>query len=118
MSKLVKIVQSPFNPPLEVVEDIVIILHAPYSDNNVTVQVNPNIVEYQEKADKENAQIRQVMMTTPTDETKELQFDFSENKKHNINIAGSDYEIELMNIGKENIQGQDFPFFEFNVSKN
>lgn len=101
MIKAIKIVQSPFNPSLEVVEDIVINLHVPYSDTNVSIQVNPNIQEYQENANTKDAQVRQVMVTTPTDET----------------IAGSDYEIELTNIGKENIQGQDFPFFEFNVSK-
>jgi len=35
-----------------------------------------------------------------------------------INVEGSDYEIELVNIGKDNIKGQDFPFFEFNVTKS
>ncbi len=117
MSKLIKIVQSPFNPALEVVEDIVIQLHVPYSDKSVTVQVNPNIQDYQENADTENVQVRQVMTTIPTDQTKVLSFDFDNNKKHSINIEGCDYEIELMNIGKENIQGKDFPFYEFNVSK-
>jgi hypothetical protein len=117
MSQLIKIVQSPFNPPSEVVEDIIIQLHVPYSDENVTVQVNPNTQDYQENADIKNVQVRQLMMTTPTDQTKELSFDFDNNRKHSINIEGSDYEIELMNIGKENIQGQDFLFYEFNVSK-
>ena len=51
MSKLIKIIQSPFNPALEVVEDIVIQLHVPYSNKSVTVQVNPNIQDYQENAD-------------------------------------------------------------------
>jgi hypothetical protein len=114
MSKLVKIVQSPFEPELEVVEDIVIQLHVPYSDKSVTVQVNPNILDYQENADTENAKVRQVMVTTPT---KTLSFDFDHNRSHSINVEGSDYEIELMNIGKENIQGQDFPFYEFNVTR-
>ena len=63
------------------------------------------------------AHIRRVTMTTPTDQTKVLSFDFDSNKKHKINIEECDYEIELMNIGKEKIQGQDFLFYEFNVSK-
>jgi len=117
MNKLIKIVQSPYCPALEVVEDIVIKLQAPYSDTGVTVQINPNIQDYREKTDTEHAQIRQVMMTTPTDQTKVLSFDIVNNKKHKINIEGCDYEIELTNIGKENIQNQDFPFYEFNVSK-
>lgn len=117
MSRLIKIVQSPFNPALEVVEDIVIKLHVPYSDTSVTVQVNPNIQDYQEKADTEHAEIRQVIKTIPTDQTRVLSFDLVNNKKHKINIEGCDYEIELMSIGRENIQNQDFPFYEFNVSK-
>lgn len=116
MSKIIKIVQSPYNPALEVVEDIVIQLHVPYSDKSVTIQVNPNIQDYQEKADTENVQVRQVIETIPTDQTKVLSFDFDNNKKHSINIEGCDYKIELMNIGKENIQDQDFPFYEFDVS--
>lgn len=117
MSRLIKIVQSPFNPALEVAEDIVIKLHVPYSDTSVTIQVNPNIQDYREKADTGHAQIRQVMRTIPTDQTRVLTFDLVNNKKHKINIEGCDYEIELTKIGKENIQGQNFPFYEFNVSK-
>lgn len=117
MSKSIKIVQSPYGPTLEVVEDIVIKLHVPYSDTSVTVQVNPNIQDYREKADTEHAQIRQVIITTPTDQTRVLSFDLANNKKHKINIEGCDYEIELTNIGKENIQNQDFLFYEFDVSK-
>ena len=54
-------------------------------------------------------------MTTTTDQTKELFFDLENNKKHSINIEGCDYDIELMNIGKEKIQGKDFLFYEFKV---
>jgi hypothetical protein len=117
MNKSIKIVQSPFNLNLEVVEDIVIKLHVPYSNKSVTIQVNPNIQDYQEKADTKNAQVRQVIMTTPTDQTRTLSFDLENNKKHRITIEDFDYEIELIKIGKENIQGQDFPYYEFNVSK-
>ena len=117
MHKLIKIVHSPFNPALEVVGDIVIQLVLPYSENNVTVHVNPNIQDYQENADTANAQVRQVTHTTPTDQTKVLSFDYDNNRKHKINIEECNYEIELMNIGKENIQGQDFPFYEFSIIK-
>ena len=117
MGKLVKIMQSPSNPSLEVVEDVVIKLHVPYSDTNVTIQVNPNIQDYQENADTENVQVRQVMLTTPTDQTKTLSLDFNGNKRKSFGIEGSNYEIELMNIGKENIKGRDFLFYEFDVSK-
>lgn len=116
MSKLIKIVNSPFNPAVEVAGNIVISLHVPYTDDSVTIQVNPNVQDYQEKADTKNIRVRQVMVTAATDQTKVLSFDFLKNRKHNIDIEGCVYEIELMSIGKENIQGQKFPFYEFNVS--
>ena len=116
MDNLVKLVWSPFIPPLEVVGDIVIKLHFPCSDASVTVQVNPNTQEYQEIADTKDVQVRQVMLTTTTEQKRELSFDFDANKTHNINIEGCNYEIELMNIGKENIEGQDWTSYEFNVS--
>ena len=117
MNKLIKIVQSPFNPALEVVEDIVIKLHFPYSESSVTVQINPNTQHYKENADTENAKVRQVMMSTTTDQTKTLTFDIEKNRKQNINIEDSNYEIELMNIGKENIEDKEYLFYEFNVTK-
>lgn len=79
--------------------------------------VNPNIQHYKENMDTENVKVRQLMVDTFTDGTKELSFDLVKNKKQRVTIEGCDYEIELMNIGKENIQGQIFPVFEFNVSK-
>ena len=30
-------------------------------------------------------------------------------------MNGTEYEIKLMNIGKENLEGEDFPCFEFFV---
>jgi hypothetical protein len=46
MKKQVKIILSPFNPGLDVVENFVIKVDAPYSDHSVTIQVCPNIQEY------------------------------------------------------------------------
>ena len=117
MGKLIKIVHSPFNPPVEVVDGIIMKLHVPYSNQNVTIQINPFVQDYQQKADTENVKVRQMMFTSPTDETVELPFDFAQNKRKVINIGEDNYEIELLNIGKENIDGQDFPFYEFDVTK-
>jgi hypothetical protein len=118
MNKKIKVVASPFNPSLEIADKIVVKLHVPYSVRNVTVQICPNVQEYVEKADTPTAKIRQVSVTTPTDQTATatLTFDLESNKKKSVTAEGTDYEIELLGIGKEEIQGQQFPFFEFNVS--
>ena len=52
MQKEVKISHSFLPFPSEVVEDIVIQVFGPYSDKNVTLQINPNIQDYQENADQ------------------------------------------------------------------
>jgi hypothetical protein len=117
MSKIVKLIQSPFTSPLETVEGITIQLHVPYSETEVTVKVDSNIEEYIENDDKEDIQVRQVMVNTDTPLTKTLSFDFNENVEQQVKIENDNYKIKLMNIGKENLQGQDFLFYEFNVIK-
>jgi hypothetical protein len=116
MNKKIKIVSSPFNPPLEVIDKIVVKLHVPYSDQSVTIQVCPNVQEYIENADTKAAAIRQVTITTPTDQTTTLSFDIEKNRTKSVAAEGTEYEIELLNIGKEEVQGQQFRSFEFNVS--
>jgi len=115
--KRVRIKCSPFTSNLEVAEDIVLKLHVPYSDKDVTIQINPNIQDYKENDDKPGVKIRQVMLTTPTDETQTLKFDFANMKTQKIVVGKMAYKIELLEIGKEEIQGQKFPYFDFSVSK-
>lgn len=115
MMKNIRITCSPFSPGIEVVEDIVIKACLPYSENNVTVQVNPNIQGYDEKLDQSNVKVRQATVTTKTDQTHTFKLDFKDNNVQKVKIGEKEYKIKLMNIGKENIKGQDFPTFEFFV---
>lgn len=75
MIKVIKLVHSPFAPPFEVAGDLVIKMHVPYSQNSVTIQVNPSLEHYDEKKQVEHAEIRQATLTGQTDETKVLSFD-------------------------------------------
>jgi len=118
MEKLIKIISSPVNPSMEIVNNIVINLHVPYSKDNVTVKIDPNIQEYKENDDKPDIQVSQIMISVDTAETKNLKFDFNENKTQKIKQGDEEYEITLMHIGEENvegIEGQKFPYFEFLV---
>ncbi len=107
-----KIINSPSHSSLEVAGELVIKLHVPYSDNNVTVKINPNLVEHKEKI---TDNLRQVSIFLDTKDTKTLMFDFQKNNAHNITFENKNYEIKLMSIGKVSEQGQDFPTFEFMV---
>lgn len=115
--KRVRIKNSPFTSNLEVVEDLVLKLHIPYSEKDVTIQINPNIQDYKESADKAGVKIRQRMVATPTEETRTLKFDFNNMKTQKIVVDFVAYKIELLEIGKEEIEGQIFPYFDFSVSK-
>jgi hypothetical protein len=117
MQKLMRLSNSPFKPNLETFDDIVIKLHVPYSASEVTIQINPNIVEYQDKQKKEGIEIRQLSVSVPTNETKVVRLDFKSNNVQRIQIGNKTFEIKLMEIGKENIQGQDFPYFDFFVTQ-
>lgn len=113
----IKLYRSPLRSPIEVAGDIVLKLHVPYSSTSTAVQVNPNIQEYADQKDGGAAQIRQIVVTTPTDETQTLLFEMNGQKKHQISIAGSTVQIELLNIGDEVQQGVSVKFFEFDVVK-
>ncbi len=115
MEKNIKIIASPFNSNMEVIDKIVLTLHVPYTDDNVTIKVNPFLQDYHENLDKSGMQIRQFSISTDTKDTKNLLFDFKENNIHKVKTEDKEYEIRLMQIGKENIQGQDFLYFEFYI---
>jgi hypothetical protein len=116
MTKRIRLVQSPFNPPLEVVDDIVVNLHVPCSKTQVTIQVNPNVEHYPEEAEATHVQVREVIVAVPNDQTKVVLLDFDENKKKRFEMENKNYDIELVSIGKRKIQNQNFPVFEFDVS--
>lgn len=116
MKKKIRIVRSPFHPPLEVIDKIVLKIDAPYSDHNVTIQVCPNIEGYAEDADANGILIRQLIYATPTDQTTTISFDLVEKSKKTVVAEGTEYEIELLRVEVEEIHGQQFKAFEFNVS--
>lgn len=115
MEKQIKLVLSPFNSNVEVIDEMVISIHVPYSDKDVNIQINPNIQEYKENDDRPGLNVRQVTVTTATEDTKTLHFDFLNDNIKNVQINNKEYEIKLLNIGKENIEGQDFSSFEFYI---
>ena len=109
-----KLISSPFHSNLEVAGELIIKLHAPYSNDEVTVKINPNITEYR---DDKGKNIRQLSISRDTDETKTLQFNLKNNNVQRINFRNKDYQIKLMSISKIKEEGQDFPCFEFLVEQ-
>lgn len=52
MSKLIKLVSFPFNPPVDEACGLNFQIHVPYSKENVTLLINPSVNEYNENDDK------------------------------------------------------------------
>jgi hypothetical protein len=113
----INVYSSPFRSPLEVAGDIVVKLHVPYSATSTVVQINPNIQGYQEGSGKAPVQIKQLMITTPTDETLTLAFDLHGIRKHRAVVAGTSYDIELLSIDDEVIQNVPAKCFAFEVTR-
>jgi len=87
---------------LAVVDDKVVIkIHLPYTDDSVTIQVNPSVQKYVEKP---ATNVRQMMITTPTSETTTLSLDLKTNRRKQFSSGeGTEYEIELLKISKQGI---------------
>lgn len=114
MSKIynITITNSPFESNLQIAGDLVIKLHVPYSKDQVTVKINPNITAYD---DKPGSSMRQISASLDTNETVTLSFDFNTKKMHKVKFGSKNYEIQLMNIGTKKEGEQNFPIFEFQV---
>jgi len=116
MEKTIKIISSPYNPPIETVGSITIILSQPFSDSVVAVEVDPNILEHEPNSDQPGYLVRQKTFSVHTNDTKKLTFDFRENNVQEFTAQGEKYQMKLMHIGIEKIQGQGFKYVEFLVS--
>lgn len=115
MEKILRLTQSPFTPPIQTVGNLIINLHVPYSDKEVTIQINPNYQQYIEDQKADGIEIKQFSVTTSTIDTMQFKFDFEENNSKTFNYDDETYTLRLIQIGNEKIEGQDFRFFEFEV---
>lgn len=117
--KTIKIINSPFQPNLEVVDNFVVQLFVPYSEKLVTVQISPNITHYEEKGvnSTPDIQIAQVIETQSIPETQTITLDFDKNNICEFKALNKKYTIKLLAIGKKNIENQDFPTFEFYIQE-
>ena len=118
MNKKIRIIQSALNPPIETVGNLILNLHVPYSDKEVTIQINPNLEEYIENQQEKGFEIIQMSVTTSTIDTKTLMFDFGTNNTHTFNYDDETYTISLLDIGIVEIEGQVSQYFEFLVQWN
>ena len=111
--KNIKIVLSFDTPPLEVAENLVIMPVKPFSEEMVTVLINPGIAYYKEREKMQGADIGHLTLAGATDETTQLTFDFKDNNIHKIKTKEKNFELKLMNISREKVKENQCPCFEF-----
>lgn len=121
-SQNVKFVFSPLLPNVEVVDSFTAKVSIPYTDKMVTLQIDPNVMHYEDKPEQQSPdiQVRQTMVSQGTKDTQTLTFDFQENNIKKIHIDNKNYSIKLMSIDKQKVEGmdgQEFPVFEFFVEQ-
>lgn len=115
--RVIRLHMSPFQPPLETVENMVVKLAPPCGRDHVTLQIAPSIVDYTHRREQGGVTVMQEIVTTPTVDTKVLRFDLSGVKKHVVQVQHRGFSIELMQIGSEKRENQDFLWFEFMVNE-
>ena len=116
MQRTVRIVQAPNSPEMEVIGNMVMMIHVPYSEDDVTMLFNPYVREYEASADKPGVKVRQVMFVQHTKDTITAKFDFANHNEHLIGVSGTEYKVKLLAIGTERFEEQDFPAYDFLVS--
>ena len=117
MSKLIKLVNSPFQSPVDYACGLIFQIHVPYSKDGVSLLVNPSVADYIEKDGNESIDVRQLIVSEHTKDTKQIYLDFGKNNTKIIDNSGQQVEVKLMRIDTEKIEGQDFMFFELFVSE-
>jgi hypothetical protein len=111
----IRINLSPFHPNIATCGKLSFQIHVPYSDSEVTILTNPNLLDYQENTGRDGAQFRQVQLSVPTMQSRTLKFRRGDDQPQTVRIDDTDYDIQLLKIGKEKTGTQDFFFFEFRI---
>ncbi len=114
-AQTIRIHLSPSHPNIATVGKLSFRIHVPYNESEVTIQTNPNLLDYKENADQAGIEVRQVQLSVPSSQSRILRFVAGDNKFQKIRIDDTDYEIQLLKIGKEKDGRQEFFFFDFRI---
>lgn len=115
MSSLVKICLCPFEPNVATSEGLIVSVLPPYSETEVTVTINPNIVDYVEGKTEGDAQLAQLTEQRSTDETFTIKLDIQHRPEQRFAYGGKIYNIKFMGTTKETHERQDFLSFSFYI---
>jgi hypothetical protein len=100
--KLVVFKEVLFDPLMETAFGMALQLVPPRSDRDVTMLVNPALLDYAaHPVDTPQLQVRSSMALGVGPDTPTLSFSLDGDRVHQVEVGGRDYEIELMQIGAD-----------------
>ena len=108
MNKAITLVKSPFSPDIDTAFGFAFKLHAPYSSEMVTIMVDGSITDYQENADQEGIQVRQLTFIQHTDQTKFFELNFTNQNVYSLTEDGKTISVKLMKINPQGATGDGF----------
>ena len=91
MKETIRIVATSFQASVEIAFGLTFKLAAPYSDNYVTLRVNPNITNFEAQP---SSNVRKVSISKPIPESQTLFFDLDSQKSHRIDYEGGRLGVE------------------------
>src|SRR4051812_41803065 len=99
-TEIIKVHLSPFHANIAAFGKLSFQVRPPYNEREVTIQVNPNLLDYQENRDQESIKVRHAAVTTPTGQSRTLSFSLDDNAVQCVRLDDTDYRIRLLRIGK------------------
>jgi hypothetical protein len=114
----IKIGLNPYEPNYKYIDDLTVMVHAPYSKVGQSAQSPPNLHDI--VAEEPDKKIRTINLSFCDPHTEELEFTLAGNDTHAIHTKGKDYIITLEEIGEEeNGQepGRKYLYFIFNIEE-
>lgn len=108
---------DPGKPPVETYGDLVIHPTVPYSDNSVTLLINPTVSDFKSIDDRPEIKIRNLAFMEHSANTIKLFLEIGKETEKEVKINGHKYNIKLLFVGKEKFDDGEFPYFDLLVEK-
>jgi hypothetical protein len=109
---------TPVSPAIGTIYGMAMMVRSPRSDSSITVMINPAALDYKEHpVDTQHVQVRQATAMGITDETYTFYFDLHGEYAHDAMVGGQAYHIRLLAVGADEFDGQQFPRYEFMITR-
>ena len=104
-------------PPVETYENLVITAGSPYSQNSITLLINPSVSDFKSEDDKSGIKIRNMIFLEHNTDTVQIFLSIGEDAEKEITMDDKKYTIKLLSTGNEKYDNAEFPYFNLLIEK-